>query len=416
MKRITILAQGSHGDVQPFIALAFHLHRAGYRVRMIANEDFAPLIDSYGLDYVPLASNVQTMVNSPKGQAMIHTGNTLAALRYFMTEVQHRIDDTQWAAWQACQESDALVYSGIAMSGASIAEKLGIPSMSVFMIPAYPTRDLPVPQGNLPDWPIFNAALYGIFIELSWLLFRNAINRFRRRLDLSTAPWGYKHLLNDPRTPILLAYSEHILPRPSDWPSHIHICGYWFLPPPPNWTPPQELLKFLEVGSPPIYIGFGSMADRNAEAKTRAIIEAIVQTGQRAILSKGWGGLNANELPKSIFMCDYVPHEWLFERVSMVIHHGGAGTTAAGLRAGISSLLVPHFGDQFFWGRRVRQLGAGPRPIPAKQMDAQHLVNTIQTCLHDTSMQERAAALGKQIRAEDGLRNATTLMERTFEL
>lgn len=413
MKRITVLAFGSRGDVQPFIALAYHLHQAGVRVRIAANEDFAALIQSYGLDYVSLGSNVQAMVNTPEGQAMIHTGNTITALRYFMTQAQRHVDAVQWAAWQACQESDALIYSGIAMSGAPIAEKLGIPSMPVFMIPAYPTRHLPVPQGNLPNWPVLNAAFYEIFLEICWLLFRNSINRFRtRRLGLLPEPWGYKHLLTDPRTPILLAYSEHILPRPADWPAHIHICGYWFLPPPPNWTPPDDLVTFLEAGSPPIYIGFGSMADRNAEAKTRAILEAITQTGQRAILVKGWGGLDSAELPKNIFMIDSIPHAWLFDYVSMVIHHGGAGTTAAGLRAGIPNILIPHFADQFFWGHRIHQLGVGPCPIPAKKLNAYKLANAIQICLNDSSIKERAALLGKKIQSENGLEYAATLMER----
>jgi UDP:flavonoid glycosyltransferase YjiC (YdhE family) len=327
------------------------------------------------------------------------------------------MDRVHAAAFEASRDADLLIYSGLLMGGASIAEKLGIPCAPVFMIPSYPTRELPVPQGELPDTPFLNKAFYGLTLQSSWSMFRGAVNRFRKQqLGLPAAPPSYKQWLGDPKTTVLLNYSQHVLPRPADWPDHIHVCGYWFLPTQPGWTPPAELMNFIDAGPKPIYIGFGSMADRNAESKTRIILDAIARTGQRAILAKGWGGLRLNELPENIFMVDAIPHDWLFERVSMVVHHGGAGTTAAGLRAGIPSVIVPHFADQFFWGRQVHKLGVGPQPIPIQKLTSEKLGNAIQTCLIDTSMQDCARQLSEKIRMENGLHQTQLLLERTFNL
>lgn len=416
MRRIAILALGSRGDVQPFIALAYYLHQAGYAVRMTANEEFEELIKQYGLEYHALPSNTKAMLATPEGQKMLRTGSAIAGLKYYWKHAQGQMDKVHAAAFEASRGADLLLYSGLLVGGASIAEKLGIPSAPVFMIPSYPTREFPVPQGDLPHSPMLNKALYGLALQASWMMFRGAVNRFRtKQLDLPKAPGSYKQWLGDSKTPVLLNYSKYVLPRPADWPDHIHVCGYWFLPPPPGWTPPIELMKFLESGEKPIYIGFGSMSDRNAESKTRAILDAIRQTGQCAVLASGWGGLRADELPRNIYMVDDVPHHWLFERVSMVVHHGGAGTTGAGIRAGIPSVLVPHFADQFFWGRQVRRLGVGTQPIPAQKLTSTSLMNAIQACLGSTSMQECARQLGEKIRREDGLKQTQILLERMIQ-
>jgi sterol 3beta-glucosyltransferase len=403
--RITVLALGSRGDVQPFLAIAYHLHRAGFKVRMAANEDFKILIRSYGLDYFSLGSNTQKMINTPEGQEMIGSGKFIAGIRYFRKHALRQMEEVQHASWQACQETDLLIYSALQLWGPSIADKLGIPSYPVFLIPFYPTRELPIPQGRIPDIPALNPLLYRALVQAIWrIIYRSPINAFRTNtLELSPLPAGYQNVLGNRKDPILFAYSAHVLPLPADWPPQARITGYCFLPPPPDWEPPADLLGFLESGPAPIYIGFGSMSDREAARKTEIVLTALAQTGQRAILHRGWGGLQANALTTNVFMVDSIPHEWLFGKVSMAIHHGGAGTTAAGLRAGIPSLVIPHFGDQFFWANRVHKLGAGPRPIPLKKLSAKRLSEAILSILKDAPLRERAAALGKKIRAEDGL-------------
>ena len=166
--------------------------------------------------------------------------------------------------------------------------------------------------------------------------------------------------------PILYGYSPAVIPPPADWGADIHVTGYWFLDPAEDWTPDAALTDFLAAGPPPVYVGFGSMSSRNPEATANLILDALARTGQRGIIHAGWGGLQRTDLPASVMMVDGVPFAWLFPRVAAVVHHGGAGTTSAGLRAGVPSVVVPFFGDQPFWAQRVADLGVGPAPIPRR--------------------------------------------------
>jgi sterol 3beta-glucosyltransferase len=172
--------------------------------------------------------------------------------------------------------------------------------------------------------------------------------------------------------PILYGFSPSVIPAPSDWNGNTFITGYWFVDESENWQPPTALLDFLQSGSPPVYIGFGSMSNRNPEQTADLVIQALALTNQRAILLSGWSGLQKANTPDSIFMIDSIPHSWLFPRVSAVVHHGGASTTAAGLKAGVPSVIIPFFGDQPFWGQRVADLGVGPKPIPRKKLTAEN--------------------------------------------
>jgi UDP:flavonoid glycosyltransferase YjiC (YdhE family) len=203
------------------------------------------------------------------------------------------------------------------------------------------------------------------------------------------------------------------VPTPADWDASSHVTGYWFLPRQPDWQPPAELLAFLERGPAPVYVGFGSMPSQDAERKTRLVLDAVAQSGQRAILATGWGGLAQASAPPGVFVLDSAPHDWLFERCAAVVHHGGAGTTAAGLRAGKPSVICPFFGDQPFWGRRVHALGAGPQPIPQKKLTAAALAGAMRAAATDPGMAGRAAALGEGIRQEDGVARAVALITGT---
>jgi UDP:flavonoid glycosyltransferase YjiC (YdhE family) len=202
------------------------------------------------------------------------------------------------------------------------------------------------------------------------------------------------------------------MPPPSDWNAVTHVTGYWHLPPERDWQPPADLLDFLDGGAPPVYIGFGSMVSADPTAKARLIVDAVTQAGLRAVLATGWGALDAGELPDSIHVLQEAPHEWLFPRMAAVVHHGGAGTTAAGLTAGKPSIICPFIADQPFWGRRVEQLGVGPAPIPQGKLSAARLADALKVAVSDAGMRERAAALGDKLRAEDGVANAVGLVKR----
>jgi UDP-glucoronosyl and UDP-glucosyl transferase len=194
-----------------------------------------------------------------------------------------------------------------------------------------------------------------------------------------------------------------LIPKPKDWDHHITISGFFFLSLASNYQPDPDLANFLASGPPPIYIGFGSIVVEDPNAMTKLIFEAIKETGQRAFVSKGWGGLGGNELdkPDGVFMLGNCPHDWLFQHVSCVVHHGGAGTTAAGIALGRPTVIVPFFGDQPFWGAMVARAGAGPSPIPFKELTSERLANAILEALKPETL-ERAKELGERIREEKG--------------
>jgi UDP:flavonoid glycosyltransferase YjiC (YdhE family) len=212
--------------------------------------------------------------------------------------------------------------------------------------------------------------------------------------------------------PILYGFSPSVIPAPSDWSGNTHITGYWFIDETEDWQPPAALLDFLQSGSAPVYIGFGSMSNRDPEQTADLVIKALTLSNQRAILLSGWGGLQRTNLPDSIFMIDSIPHSWLFPRVSAVVHHGGASTTAAGLKAGVPSVVIPFFGDQPFWGQRVADLGVGTKPIPRKRLTAERLANAIQEVVTNEDMRQRAAKLGKQIQTENGIESAVEIFNK----
>jgi UDP:flavonoid glycosyltransferase YjiC (YdhE family) len=200
--------------------------------------------------------------------------------------------------------------------------------------------------------------------------------------------------------------SPALIPKPKDWGPHISISGFYFLDMASNFTPEPALAEYLAAGEPPIYIGFGSIVVDDPNAMTQMIFEAVKKTGRRALVSKGWGGLGAEELgiPDGVFMLGNVPHDWLFKHVAAVVHHGGAGTTAAGIRAGKPTVIVPFFGDQPFWGAMTAKAGAGPLPIPYKDLTADKLAGAIEEALKPESL-DRAQELANMITHEQGCHN-----------
>lgn len=413
--KITILATGTRGDVQPFVALGLGLQQAGYQVGIVSNSYYEAFVRQYRLNFHPLHGDIQAGLQTELGQKYLGSGNLLAGLKYFVKEIPKWYAHLQAQAWQACQHSTCLIYSLIDVYGYDIAQKLGVPAVQGHPQPFIPTRAFPPPSLGWPNLggPI-NKLTYPLSEFVAWhLLYRQAVNKFRRE-TLGLPPTNLRGTFYRQRKqeiPALMPFSPVVISRPIDWPGHVHLTGFWFLPPPPDWQPPASLLDFMNSGPPPVYIGFGSMANRKAAETTELVLEALKLSGQRGILATGWGGLNAAHLPDDVLLLEAAPHHWLFPQMKAVVHHGGAGTTAAGLQAGIPSVLVPHFQDQFFWGQRVQALGVGPAPIPRTKLTAKVLAQRITAATHQT-MQERAARVGRQIRAEDGIGAAIAVIRR----
>lgn len=209
----------------------------------------------------------------------------------------------------------------------------------------------------------------------------------------------------------LLGYSRHIVPHPDDWPANFYTTGYWFLDEVEQWQPPQALLDFLDAGAPPVYIGFGSMVTPDAQKVAAVAIDAARKAGKRALLAAGWAGLRAADLPANVFQIDAAPHQWLFPRMAAVVHHGGAGTTAAALRAGVPNIIVPHFGDQQFWGWRMRMLGLASEAIPRHRLSVDNLSRAMLDATEDGVLHQRVQEIGGLVREENGVEKAVALIE-----
>jgi hypothetical protein len=324
-------------------------------------------------------------------------------------------------AWDACQGSDCVISSFTSdVYAVGMAQKLGIAHISAPLQPTlFTTKDgrvmLNAPLPNRISW--INHFFGKLFIETAaWNLYGNIANNVRTEMLGLPAQTQAENRKARQKMTIIHGYSSHVVPHPTDWPNNFHTAGYWFLDEKEQWQPPGALLDFLQAGAPPVAIGFGSMTGRNPQKMNEIVLEAVQMSGQRAILLSGWAGLGQMQLPKTILQLSAAPHSWLFPKMAAVVHHGGAGTTAAGLRAGIPSIVVPHFADQPFWGQRVASLGVGPKPMPRPKLTAHKLADALDTAVSNQTMRQKATALGEKIRGEDGIGKAVALIEERLEI
>jgi len=416
--RIAIMASGSRGDVQPYVALGKGLQNAGHDVRLVSAQNYAPLAQSAGIAFCPTRGDVQAVAESAEMRALIEKGDFLAITRLQAKALKQMAVPMAEDTLAACEGMELLITGlGGLFNGIAIAEKLNLPLMQAYLVPMTPTREfqsvlLPADGPALPK--ALTHASHHITQQIIWQGVR-AADKMAREQVLGVRPAPFMGPFNHPRLkqlPVLYGFSSAVISRPADWDNRIHVTGYWFLNEEPTWSPPAGLLDFLNAGAPPVYIGFGSMSNRKPEEITQIVLQALAQTKQRAIVASGWGGLSRQQLPNDVYMVESIPHAWLFPGVAAVVHHGGVGTTAAGLRAGVPSIIVPFFGDQPFWGNRVATLGVGPQPIPRKQLSADRLAQAIYIAVTDAEMRRRAAELGKKIQAEDGVARAVEIISR----
>jgi len=420
-RNITILTYGSTGDVLPYIALGKELQSIGYAVRIATHDNFKKLILEQGLDFSNISLNPRDVLEGDEGQSWLESSaNPIKFFRYFRSLVRPFTRRILLESYEACRDSDMIIFSILgALPGISIAEKLGIKAIGAYLQPMTPTADFPSFMAPLMLAGLggrYNRMTYSVSKQIFWLLFHRVLAEDRREiLGLPPKPmkqsfWEGIH----PDNPIIYGYSHLVCPKPTNWGDWIDVTGYWFFNREDDWQPSVELRDFLESGVQPIYIGFGSMSSRSPLEITNIILDALERTGQRAILATGWGGISNIDLPDRVFKVDFVPHDWLFARVSMVIHHGGTGTTGAGIRAGVPSVLIPFFADQNFWAMQIFKLGIGPRPIPRKKLNAEKLANAIDSTLDNRDINIGAKAIGEKIRNEDGVSNAVKAIQRLW--
>ena len=402
--RITCLTIGSRGDVQPYIALCKGLLEEGHKPRIATHKEFEPWIRKHGIDFAPVDGDPAELMRICVENGMF----TYSFLREASVKFRGWIDDLLLSAWRSCQDSDVLIESPSAMAGIHIAEALRIPYFRGFTMPWTRTRAYPhafaVPENRRGG--AYNYITYVMFDNIFWKAIAGQVNRWRNnKLGLKATNLDR---MQQNKVPFLYNFSPSVVPSPLDYPEWIRITGYWFLNEGSDWTPPTELSDFISRaradGKKIVYIGFGSIVVSDPAALTRTVIESVKKADVRCILSKGWSdrlgdssGVKAEiPLPPEIFQIQAAPHDWLFSQIDAAAHHGGAGTTGASLRAGVPTIVKPFFGDQFFFGRRVENLGVG---VFMRKLNVSVFSRALWEVTHSERMIVKARNLGIQIRS-----------------
>jgi sterol 3beta-glucosyltransferase len=406
---VTILTYGSHGDVQPFLPLSLGLMANGHSVRLAAPSRFKNLVGEHAIDFVPLAGDPQDL-----SRRMNEAGYNFVRLLHEL--MNHAIEigvEVLHQTEEACKDTDLIVHTFIHAVGAhTLARERNIPDVHIQTFPIF-TSTGDYPNVTLPDLRLqsLNRLTHKLSSKITWWTSQIGLERVRRRAGLPKRKlyWPFNDNPYSSRTPILCAWSPSVLPASSDWLPRTHITGYYFLSVNNSYQPPAELHSFLQRGKLPICVTFGSMVNRDAERIDHIIREALGQTGNRGIILSGWSGVG-NRSSNDLLYLEAASHDWLLPRCKIVVHHGGAGTTAAGLRAGIPNIVLPFTADQPFWGKRVHEIGAGPKPILVKNLSVDKLIRAMAEA-ESPAIRERAQAIGQKIRSEDGIGRAVGLIE-----
>ncbi len=421
---IALIAVGSRGDVQPFLALAIGLQKAGFTPLLIAPSNEAAFVRSYGVPFHALSVDMQKILDNQAAQEMTKGDSPFAfakshlegskALKAEMLQTQHEI-------WSAVQNVDAIIYHPGMQNAVYMAQELGIPAMMASPFPFASTSDYPAIlfynkvrlKGALGK--AVNRSTHALSERLFWMLGRGAAKEFWKAQDKTHIPQRTPPSLSASalQMPKLFGYSPLLFPRDAAWGENLAVTGFWMLPENQEFTPSPELVHFLERGKPPVYVGFGSMKDKAAFEKTlQIIVQAVERVGERAVVGMGWSSVDKNvKLPDSVMLIGSVPHSWLFPRMRAVVHHGGAGTTAAGLRAGKATLIIPHLGDQPAWGMRVWELGVGAKPIPKKKLTVEALEAGLREVLQP-ELRINAENFAVKLNKERGVENAVEVIAR----
>ncbi|KAI0480059.1 hypothetical protein GGR56DRAFT_251657 [Xylariaceae sp. FL0804] len=441
---IVIMVIGSRGDAQPFLKIGKVLKEEyGHRVRIATHPAFRDFVEKdSGLEFFSVGGDpselMAFMVKNPGLIPKLESvkagdiGRRRAAMAEMFdgfwracinaTDNEKDVSNLKMMGNRDPFVADAIIANPPSFAHVHCAEALGIPLHLMFTFPYTPTQAFPHPLASVKksnvDPGYTNFISYPLVEMMVWQGLGDLVNDFRLktlRLDPVSTLWapGATYRLHVPFTYL---WSPALVPKPADWGPEIDVAGFVFLELASSFKPPQDLVDFLDAGDAPIYIGFGSIVVDDANHFTEMIFEAVRLAGVRALVSKGWGGLGQDNVPDNIFMLDNTPHDWLFPRVRACVIHGGAGTTAIALKCGKPTMIVPFFGDQHFWGPMVESAGAGPEPVPYKQLSAERLAEGIKYCLTDEAS-AAAKQLARSIEAEgDGARNAVKSFHHNLSL
>ncbi|GMI94214.1 UDP-glucosyl transferase 80A2, sterol glucosyltransferase [Hibiscus trionum] len=417
--QIVMLIVGTRGDVQPFVAIGKRLQADGHRVRLATHANFKDFVLNAGLEFYPLGGDPKVLAGY-----MVKNKGFLPSVPSEIPVQRQQMKEIIFSLLDACQANDpdsnvkfdvdAIIANPPAYGHTHVAEALQVPLHIFFTMPWTPTSEFPHPLSRVKQQVGYRLS-YHIVDALIWLGIRDMINELRKKkLKLRPVTYLRGSYSSPPDVPYGYIWSPHLVPKPKDWGPKIDVVGFCFLDLASSYEPPESLVKWLKDGDKPIYIGFGSLPVQKPERMTQIIVQALEKTRQRGIINKGWGGLgNLAEPPDFVYLLDNCPHDWLFLQCSAVVHHGGAGTTAAGLKAACPTTIVPFFGDQPFWGERVHARGVGPAPIPVEEFSLDKLVDAINFML-EPEVKKRAVDLAKAMEGEDGVAGAVNAFYKHF--
>ncbi|KAI8368694.1 hypothetical protein BD560DRAFT_398455 [Blakeslea trispora] len=450
---ITCLTIGSRGDVQPYLALCKELQKDGHTCRIATHPEYEKWVTEHDVEFRSIGGDPGDLMKLCIDNSFLSVSFIREGTKFFFSWFENLLA----ASYEACQGTDVIIESPSAMVGVHMAEKLQVPYFRSMPFPFTRTTKFPHPFATqtTAGGRVFNDMTYVMIDTALWAGTSRYINRFRRNvLQLPNTNLDRLELW---KVPHLYSFSPTVVHPPKDWPDYIHCTGYWFLDnPDKSWKPDDALMDFLHKPNdnrPIVYIGFGSIIVPDPEETTRMIVNSVIKANVRAIICKGWSARTSSQVnhgltkktsrhkksrseadienikqaedeqeedseyildqhPGTIYQIDSVPHDWLFPQIQGVVHHGGAGTTAAGLRAGLPTVIKPFFGDQRFWSQRVEELQVG---VCLTKLKEGPLTEALKTITQNEAMVIKARKLGEAIQKENGPRNAVENMYRELE-
>ncbi|GLF96931.1 glycosyltransferase [Streptomyces yaizuensis] len=411
--RVAVMTAGSRGDVAPYTGLGHGLARAGHRVTLVTHARFAPLARAAGLGFHPLPVDPRTELESPAGLGLHRSSSGAGKLARLVTMARRHAGRFTADLVAAARESDVvLVSASLAPLGHAVAEALRLPSLGVFLQPVAATTEFAPPVTGTRSWGPHVNRLAGRAVNAAMdVVFADAVRALRHRLGLPPARMGaLRRARERERLPVLHGYSELVVPRPRDWRPELSVVGYWWPHEQPERRLPRPLEDFLAAGPPPVVVGLGSATVPDAERVSATVVRALRTAGLRGVIQSGWSGLRADG--DDLLTVGELPHSALFPRAAAVVHAAGAGTTAAGLRAGVPAVPVPLQFDQPFWGERLVRLGVAPRSVPLRRLTAPALAAALTRATSDPGYRERATDLAGRLTDEDGVAPVLAALER----
>jgi len=414
--KVTILTVGTRGDVQPCIAFGQSLKKKGHDVHIAAPLDYKDLVEASRLNFHPIQQQFRDIYKRKSGSSYLTEKiNPWHFLMGRKNKVRPILDCIVSDLVQACTGSDIILYTILAMPAAFIANDLGVASMALCLQPLSRTQSFPNILFPSPiNIGFLNYTTHFLAEKAISMVFHAAITRWRKKSGLPPTQHSFSMKYSHREYPVLNAFSSHLVAKPPDWGKRKHINGFWFLDTPiSSYKPSHDLIHFLKNGDTPVCISFGSMNDTRVEKRIRLCLSALQKIGKRAVLIAGKSGFQKSDLPESenTIVIEEVSHQWLFSRVSAVIHHGGAGTVAAAVRAAVPSIIIPFFFDQNFWGKRLTSLGVGPKPISEKELSVEAIAQTVTTSVEEKKFQLKLEKLSRKVSEEKGLENAVKAFE-----